>query len=134
MGKKKSGKPLFVVKDAVVTVGNREMFLNLVKRDPLELSITKWKFIASHAGSKYVSGTYTLGDGAGSTCGLCYKNYDLGCSACPVMKRTGKSQCSGTPYVRYTMAESPKDLVKAAKAMVKFLESLRKPKSRGKKA
>ena len=118
--KKKASRsrPLFVINEGCVRVGNEARFLAMVKSDPLGLSIMKWKFMARHAGK-----TEFLEDGHSSTCGLCesYGN----CTECPVRGRTGRSDCEGTPYWKYVNSSTPAGRARAAELEVRFLESLR---------
>jgi len=80
--------------------------------DALELSIRKWEVVAEE--SPVRSGL------ASSTCAFCHV-YENDCKGCPVMARTGKDQCRGTPYYGYAGAPTPAN----AQKMVDFLKSLR---------
>jgi len=123
--KTRGSKPLFVVQDGGVTVGNWRMFQSLSSSDPIGTSIKKWEFIAKRAGRLYRG--QVLRDGKAATCGLCEKFSDNGiCRRCPVFKHTGSSSCSTTPYYRYMGARNADEAAHAARAEVEFLESLRK--------
>lgn len=90
-----------------------EMLERLGKdEDPLELSIEKWQDIVNGKGKDF--GT--------DNCALC-EVYE--CHECPVDKITGKG-CGSTPFSDYQNAMTEEDFVKAAKAEVEFLKSLRK--------
>ena len=61
-------------------------------------------------------------------CDLCQLFLNADCEGCPVKIRSGKAWCRGTPYRRAFGKVSGGDLpgfIKAAKAEVKFLKSLR---------
>lgn len=83
---------------------------------PLELSIRKWEVLAEYDG--YVCNS-------SEHCALCelynpvYRDVlGMNCNGCPVKAKTGKDQCSSTPYWDYYDPES-------AQRMVEFLKSLR---------
>ena len=86
-------------------------------------SISKWRAIA--AGRKKDQGW--------ENCPLCIKflhNSEDICSGCPVSAKTHSAGCRGTPYERWeelgglTEKATTTRLVRAAKAEVRFLESL----------
>ena len=91
----------------------------------LKDSIEKWRQIERGE----------MADMASDNCPLCihFSNAygDIDCSSCPVMKRTGKYGCVGTPYVNWSLevlvnvpvADTPK-LVRLARAEREFLENL----------
>lgn len=101
---------------------------------PLELSIEKWRDIIDGTGK----------DLSDQNCALCEKNsfpHKSNCDGCPVKEKTGENWCLGTPYIEYTNQMDnleyksltaalkktiKKEALKAAKAEVAFLESLRK--------
>jgi hypothetical protein len=89
----------------------------------LEGSIKKWEAI--------VAGT--AGDKGDDNCPLCKLFLWLqDCEGCPVKEKTGRMSCEGSPYDRWLnmewsydqRADTPERKL-AAKAMLKFLESLR---------
>ena len=101
---------------------NHEEMVNLLEKgkDPLKLSIKKWRDIVNHKGTNE----------ANENCALCYvhrpehgNNPDLNeyeCNTCPVYKKTGKAWCHGTPLDRYYALPT----VEVAKQELKFLQSL----------
>ena len=95
--------------------------------DALMGSIKKWE--------KIVDGTGT--NRGRSNCPLC-QMFNNPCQGCPVMKRTGKKYCDGTPYEKYERYYWAKDktdkkkLKRFALLELKFLKSLLpKSKNRG---
>ena len=64
----------------------------------LNYSIAKWDYIVSLMRD---SGE-VINDGGTDTCALCHVYYEDGCEGCPIFKETGRDNCLGTPYSRYT--------------------------------
>lgn len=100
-------------------LNRKEMLARLEKgEDALELSIEKWQDIVDGKGEDLLS----------QNCALCEidgmqtdKNPDLDeCRSCIIFKKTGKSNCLGTPY--YDI----KDEKERALKELEFLKSLRK--------
>lgn len=103
--------------------------------EALEASIEHWK---QNAAVESVEDASV----AGESCPLCqFHRTGLGssggCATCPVMQRTGRSNCHDTPYYRardfyYEWSDNPtydevkNDFQAAAKEEILFLESLRK--------
>ena len=93
--------------------------------EALEKSIKHWEENAAATDFNKV-------DITSSSCALCEAHED--CADCPVMKRTGKSYCGGSPYCHaadayFAWKEDPYDpeLRDAfSQAEVDFLKSLRK--------
>lgn len=94
----------------------------------LKGSIAKWKAIVAGTGF----------DRGPANCDLCALFWQHGfCRGCPVMERTGCSQCAGTPYDQWLAANGHGETAdtqarkKAARAELAFLKSLlprRKPR------
>jgi len=84
------------------------------KRGALNDSIRKWEFLVEN---RAYNGT--------DTCALCYRyvegvEYEKKCKGCPVMAKTGKAGCLGTPWRAYpTKAQAKRELA--------FLRSLKAP-------
>lgn len=107
--------------------------MNKATLKALRGSISKWKRIVAGTG----------GDDGVENCPLCQMFfYDHAeCQGCPVSAKTGVAMCLKTPYEKQWMtndwfwgqrASSPK-LLRAAKAELKFLESLLPGKAKGRK-
>lgn len=87
----------------------------------LKGSIAKWDAIAGGTGI----------DGGIEDCPLCDVFYKKSCAGCPVRKKTGRSQCVGSPYEAwrmvasepYSKASTP-ERVELAKVEANFLRSL----------
>ena len=81
-------------------------------------SIEKWEGI--------VAGE--IDDDAADNCPLCELFYECRCLGCPVNKKSGGIFCRETPYEDRLKADRPTgdtpEAVKAAQAMLDFLESL----------
>ena len=92
------------------------------KREALELSIRKWRFI--QANHKIVDE-----DGGTRTCGLCmlyYHNREKArCEGCPVAAVTRMTTCIGSPYHDYHFADTFLEEEYAISAEIAFLERLR---------
>lgn len=87
--------------------------------EALEHSINKWEFIEEAVRTQFPDWPY---DGAGSTCALC--GVAVTCGHCPV-GIAGHRGCAGTPFSQYCEARSPEEALRAAKAEIAFLKSLR---------
>jgi len=94
--------------------------------NPLELSISKWADIYNGVGK----------DAMNLNCALCisYRNYHINdersCIHCPVMIKTGKAFCKGTPYDEYAYSaykcwDEEIELKEIALIEMQFLQSLR---------
>jgi len=85
----------------------------------LRASIDKWKAVVL-----YVSAGFSVLDGGPDSCALCRKYFHKDCKGCPVSKKTGRAWCGKTPYRQWD--KSGQTSLRAAKAELKFLESLAK--------
>ena len=94
----------------------------MTQAQALELSIEKWKAIVEYC--EKAGGAESVLDGGCVTCGLCQLYIHARCADCPVF-RVAFHNCSGTPYDDWTYARTPKDALRAARAELGFLESLR---------
>jgi len=113
----------------------------------LDLSIAKWKFIASQIIKlSKTRKDWKVDDGGIDTCGLCVHFFRRvegvrvpsteepeDCPACPVQKKTRNFRCVGTPYVKFLdlfdeNSTTPQELSNAALEEARFLEGLRQPK------
>ena len=109
---------------------NREEMLRRLKagEDPLDLSIEKWEDIVNHLKSIRRASDFDESlEAQGDNCGLC--EVHEGCRSCPVCKRTGRENCSGTPYWEFRLAWRRYDLRAmriAAERELEFLISLKK--------
>jgi len=109
---------------------NREEMLRRLKagEDPLDLSIEKWEDIVNHLKSIRRASDFDESlEAQGDNCALC--EVHEGCRSCPVCKRTGRENCSGTPYWEFRLAWRRYDLRAmriAAERELEFLISLKK--------
>jgi hypothetical protein len=93
-------------------------------------SIEKWEFLAEWC-EEHPDDPIPQ-DGGIDTCALCqlYEPRETDCIACPVKKRTGKSECDDTPYIEYWRLygrdERAEMAVPVARDMADFLKSLQK--------
>jgi len=96
--------------------------------DPLDLSIEKWEDIVNHLKSIRRASDFDESlEAQGDNCALC--EVHEGCRSCPVCKRTGRENCSGTPYWEFRLAWRRYDLRAmriAAERELEFLISLKK--------
>ena len=104
-----------IIKGKLVATGKWAKSRNAAIRN----SIKGWRVMA-----KYLE--QPIPDkGADRTCNLC-QLYD-GCIGCPIFEKTGKKQCEGTAYYKFTEARWAGDHPKALEAawdMVDLLEEL----------
>lgn len=99
------------------------------KKAALKSSIEKWETIVL-----YLQGTkaYEWIGVACEECSLCRLYNEYGdsdtvvpdCTKCPVMKKTGLTGCTGTPYDLFCDADTHEKSLRAARREVRFLESL----------
>ena len=102
--------------------------LRRAKKDPLDLSIEKWEDIVKHLKSIHRASDFDEElEAHGDNCALCEVHES--CHSCPVYKRTGRENCSGTPYWEFRVAWRRYDLKAmriAAERELEFLISLKK--------
>ena len=95
------------------------------KLGALKESIRKWKWLR-----KYLNTADIVPLSDWRSCALCdlyLFDGDGSCDGCPVKHKTGKEDCSGTPYYEYTNAEmfqNTSEAKEAADKEIVFLESL----------
>jgi hypothetical protein len=86
-----------------------------------QLVLKKWRviydFLKTHPGSRHPTAGWL-------TCFYCTRFLVNECQECPVFKKTGQRRCHRTPYREYQEAETWAEALKAARAEIKFLESL----------
>jgi len=111
--------------------------MNDLTRDALEESIKHWKEVVAEPVRTRVGP---------AECALCTMFWGSGCNGCPVHERTGQISCVGSPFDKFYDAQSTvrwmrergdapsplalENLVKLAKAELKFLRSLRPRKQK----
>jgi hypothetical protein len=68
----------------------------MTRKQALEASIAHWaRIVTGHEECRHAA-----------NCALCQKYLDNDCVGCPVMERTGKHGCEGTPYEAFIDAVS----------------------------
>ncbi|MDE1868192.1 MAG: hypothetical protein KGI08_10855 [Thaumarchaeota archaeon] len=100
----------------------------LSNKKRIELSIEKFEVLKEYTKKNKSQPEW---DGS-SSCPLCWKynwmendNASIGCTGCPIEKKTGKSGCIDTPYEnQILLAYDWKEYVKAFESEIKFLKSL----------
>lgn len=88
--------------------------------EALEASIAKWE---KNARVRNLDNAQIYSD----TCALCDLFYEDDCTGCPVQRKTGLKECSGTPWVDCCEIKNDDDIEgfrAAAREEVKFLKSL----------
>lgn len=94
----------------------------LTTRQRLRYAVRKWKAIEAYILA--VGNADNLRCNGVGTCALCAKYwYRNACEGCPVMKKTGRRYCVGTPIENFAKSST----LAHATAAVKFLKSLVKP-------
>ena len=100
------------------------------KHGALNESILKWEWLVKQLeGGKLEKVPWSDYDSC-APCAIYLDTSELEekwCIGCPVMQKTGKSQCENSPYYKYqdqVGGEEMKPAIRAAKAEVKFLKSL----------
>lgn len=98
----------------------------------IEGSIKKWQKIVDYLSIKnnraWYIGIIDLEQGE-DNCPLCKLYPDKDCNGCPVILKTCRDNCIGSPYIDFHNAWAVRNLKLArreAKAELKFLKSLRK--------
>jgi len=113
--------------------------MNKATAKALEQSIKHWERMRDGKRHKTKDDTDNSIDGLevpmAEDCALCRKFDCQICEGCPVMNKTGKDNCDGSPYwkARYAFNERGVDSPEfkaAAQKMIDFLESLREPTQR----
>jgi len=114
-------KPRFIIENGELLL-TRPFQKRLTVTQRLELAIEKWQLLATSR--KKIRNT------GSDTCALCdkfFRNPD--CTGCPVVARTRRENCLGTPYPNYEFGRS--SFAKAAKQELAFLQSLLRARKKG---
>lgn len=99
------------------------------KRGALNESIKKWKELVLH-----LENNDSIPEATVESCALCQLYYDFDtleswgkseCKGCPVAEKTGKGECTSTPFIDYYETYIHGKALRAARREVRFLESLK---------
>jgi hypothetical protein len=92
--------------------------LTVTKENALEISIASWKWL-----HEWLNENEGIPKRYEDECGLCQMYF--GCSECPIMNKTKRHGCGGTPFVRYINATNKHEALDACRDEIAFLEGLR---------